>query len=478
MSALTVPMLAGAARRARRRKKERGIALMMVIGAIAVLTVMLAEFQDDTSAELASALADRDSIQAEYMARSATNLARLVIATEPAIRQSIAPLFQLMKQTPPQLPVWEFSDRLLGAFNDKDAQQDFAATIGLDPTRGKNLGMPGGRFELSIVDEDAKIDVNLGGANDIAHIRLAKELMGLMAPPQYDPMFQKRDLTGNYHDRLQICAAILDWADADLNAFNCDFSQSTAPSNGAEDAYYQLLPVHPYYRKNAPYDSLDELHMVTGIDDDFWATFVDPDPTNPKKRIMTVWGQGTVNVNSAPAMTLIALVCAGAPTAGVCTDPIQMEAFIAGVTMGRGISMGAPLFGSAQDFIKTMKGNGMLGPMLTGMLGMKPVTFQSESDFSKSISVESKVFSIYAVGIVKGYRRETRTSIHTVVDFRDAPSITDITASSLGSAAGSGSSRSPAAPTATSTSTGEAALLQNALSQPNPAGTIIYSRIE
>ena len=96
MSAAKVTPVTAAARRVQRRKKEQGIALMMVIGAIAVLTVMLAEFQDDTSAELASALADRDSIQAEYMARSATNLARLVIATEPAIRQSISPLFQLM----------------------------------------------------------------------------------------------------------------------------------------------------------------------------------------------------------------------------------------------------------------------------------------------------------------------------------------------------------------------------------------------
>ncbi len=106
------------ARRARRRAKEAGIALVMVLGAIAVLTVMLAEFQDDTSAELASAMADRDSVQAEYMARSAVNLSRLLIASEPTIRGAIAPLFMLMKQSPPQLPVWEFSDRLLGAFND------------------------------------------------------------------------------------------------------------------------------------------------------------------------------------------------------------------------------------------------------------------------------------------------------------------------------------------------------------------------
>ena len=102
-----------ARRRAKRRAKERGIALVMVMGAIAILTVMLAEFQDETSAELAAASAERDSLQAEYMARSAVNLSRLLIATEPTMRKAIAPMFQLMKRTPPQLPVWEFSDRLL-----------------------------------------------------------------------------------------------------------------------------------------------------------------------------------------------------------------------------------------------------------------------------------------------------------------------------------------------------------------------------
>ena len=39
----------------------------------------------------------------------------------PRCAPAIAPLFMLMKQTPPQLPVWHYSDRILGAFNDKDA---------------------------------------------------------------------------------------------------------------------------------------------------------------------------------------------------------------------------------------------------------------------------------------------------------------------------------------------------------------------
>jgi general secretion pathway protein K len=393
----------------------------MVLGAIAIMVVMLAEFQDEAGAEFAAATASRDSVQAEYFARSGINLSRLLIAAEPTMRAGIAPLFMLMKQTPPQLPVWQYSDRILGAFNDTGGAQDFAGLSGLDMTQSKNVGLKGGHFEINIVDEDAKINVNMGAANEIAHIRLAKELMSTMSPLQYDPLFQQRDATGNYNDRPTICSALIDWADPDEQLYSCD-ATSAASSNAVEDAWYQLLPTTPYRRKNAPYDSLEELHMVRGISDDFWSTFVDPDPTNPKKRVMTVWGQGTVNVNSANGLTLYAVTCAGAPAAELCTDPLQMETFLMGVTMAQGITMGAPLFGSAKDFVQAMEGQGMLGPLLTTM-GMKPVKFQSESDFTKSISTESKVFSIYAVGVVKGYRRETRVKIHTVVDFRTAPSL-------------------------------------------------------
>ncbi len=264
-----------------------------------------------------------------------------------------------MKRQPPQLPVWEFSDRLLGAFNDKESNAQFASSIKVDFGTGKNLGLPQGRFEVEIVDEDAKINVNLGASNDIAHIRLAKELMGLMGPPQYNPLFEQRDSTGNYHDRLTVCAAIIDWADLDEAAMNCDTQTPNAPvSAGVEDAYYQLLAVKPYRRKNAPFDSLEELHMVRGISDDFWATFVDPDPTKPEKRVMTVWGQGAVNVNSANAQTLLGVVCSGAPAATICTDVTQAGMFLSGVTMARAMTMGAPLFGSTGDFIQMMKGQG------------------------------------------------------------------------------------------------------------------------
>jgi general secretion pathway protein K len=453
--------------RARRRRRERGVALIMVLGAIAIMIVMLAEFQDDAGAEFAAATAARDSVQAEYFARSSINLSRLLIAAEPTMRAGIAPLFMLMKRSPPQLPVWEYSDRILGAFNDKDGSTDFAGLSGLDITQGKNLGLKGGHFEVQIVDEDAKINVNMGAANEIAHIRLAKELMSTMFPIQYDPLFQQRDATGNVHDRLAICSAMIDWADPDEQLFSCDTTNAPG-SNAVEDAYYQLLP-KPYRRKNAPYDSLEELHMVRGVSDDFWQTFVDPDPTNPKKRVMTVWGQGTVNVNSANGLTLFAITCAGAPQAELCTDPTQMPLFLTGVMMAQGITMGAPLFGSPNDFVQTVEGKGQLGPLLS-VMGVKPVKFQSESDFQKSISTESKVFSIYAVGAVKGYKRETRVKIHTVIDFRGAPSLTSTSSSSSKSSSGGGGQQ--LAPSSNSMGAITAAL------DPNIGGTVLYFNIE
>jgi general secretion pathway protein K len=458
--------------RTRRRAKERGVALVMVLGAIAIMIVMLAEFQDDASAEFAAATAARDSVQAEYFARSAVNLSRLLVAAEPTMRSAISPLFMMMKRSPPQLPVWQYADRVLGAFNDKEAAQDFASFGGFDLSQGKNLGLKGGHFEVVIVDEDSKINVNMGASNEIAHIRLAKQLMGRMAPVQYDPLFSKKDATGNYSDRLQTCSSIIDWADSDEQLYSCDLA-SAPSSNAVEDGWYQLL-AKPYRRKNAPYDSLEELHRVRGVTDDFWATFVDPEPTDPTKRNVTVWGQGTVNVNTANALTLFAIVCSGAPTAEICNDPAQMQLFVTGVVMAQGITMGAPLFGSTNEFIATMKGQGMLGPLLAG-LGMKPVKFQSEAEFAKSISTDSKVFSIYAVGAVKGYKRETRVRVHSVVDYRSAPSLGDLKAAFSPPTAPNAASASAATSSSSSSSSPDAI---NAALQPSVGGQVLYYSIE
>jgi hypothetical protein len=64
------------------------------------------------------------------------------------------------------------------------------------------------------------------------------------------------------------------------------------------------------------------------------------------------------------------------------------------------------------------------------------------------------MFSIYAVGVVKGYKRETRTAIHAVVDFRDAPAIAGPSMTSvLDSFTGNGAPSASASASASATNT-------------------------
>ena len=460
----------------KKRRNQRGVALILVLGSIAIMTVMLTEFQDEATSELSAALADRDSLKAEYLAKSGVNLGRLLIASEPIIRQGLSFFSLALGQKPAQVPVWEFSDRILGAFNDKEGTADFAILTGTDLTKGKNLGIEGGRFDVDIVDEDSKLNVNTASRGDpFTQNRVAQQLLALMMGDQYNPMFEQRDRDDNFTDRATVCGAIIDWADADEDMNACDPRTAAPTTRATEDISYQLLK-KPYFRKNAAYDSLEELHLVRGVSDAFWSTFIDPDPSNPKKRVVTVWGQGLVNVNTANAMTLWAIVCANAvPTTKACADPLEAQKFIMGVTLVRAFLGGVPVFGQGSDFMKAMQGqgSGIIG-MVLKTLGLEPIQFSSVSEANKALTAESKVFSIYATGEVPGYQRKTRVRLHTVVDFRGAP------APANAPAAVDPTKPPPARPAPTTpapSSTAPTDALSGALA-PNPGGTIIYYRTE
>ncbi|HSO00861.1 MAG TPA: hypothetical protein VLS89_21365 [Candidatus Nanopelagicales bacterium] len=470
------------ARRRRPRRERRGVALILVIGAVAILTLFLTELQEQTSAELSAALADRDALKAEYHARSAVNLGRLVIATEPTVRNALLPMFLMMgMRDAPQIPVWNFSDMLLGPFNDATGAAAFAAVAGVDPASGKNLGLPGGgRFEVKIVDEESKINVN-GAARGAAAVmdqnRLAQQLLALFNQEQYRPLFEQRDADNQFSDAVTICGALIDWADDDemLNACNPDPNAVGGATGGVEDNFYQLIG-QTYQRKNAAFDSLEEVRMVRGFGDDLWATFVDPDPGNPDKRVITVWGrpQATINVNNAPPTTLLAVICAYAdPVATpLCTDPAQMSTFIMGVTMARGLLQGAPLFGGSKDFTSAITGTGQgggIGAMVLQAMGLQPVVLRAggQRDLQAAVSTTSKFFSIYGEGVVPGNKRETRVRIHAVIDTSGATAVSEIGLNAVVPTSGAGQIGDAMSPAA-----------YEGMVRINPAGNIVYWRIE
>ena len=406
--------------RARDRRGERGVALVMVLGALAILAVMLTEFQDETSADFGHALSERDAIRAEYAAKSAVNLTRLLIASEPTMRKDAAIMLRLLTGGVPQLPVWEHAESILGAFNGKDGQAAFRGVTNADVSEGENLGLDGASFQLTVVDEDSKINFNSGASNAIAAQRFANQLMGLIGSEQYNPLFDERDSDGSFSTRQNICAAIVDWSDVDQDTFACDFSGQNIQT-GSEDSFYQLLP-DAYERKNAPFDSLEELHMVRGVTDDFWSTFVEPNGDDPSSRAVTVWGSNKVNVNSAPAQVLLALIAENAVDGSPIKTEVEIqERFLMTVGLFRSLAKGVPAFSSPKRLIQIMQGRGTFGPMVLNLLGIEPIQFKSETELAGALKTESSVFSIYATGVVDSGRRRTLRRIHAVVDFAGAP---------------------------------------------------------
>ncbi len=412
--------------------RQRGVALLMVLAAISLLYVMAEQSREEVEVYSLSAFAARDQLIAEYQAKSAVNLARVVLHAEPTIRRAItpilAPIMALMGRglsAPPQIPIWEQADLIIGPFRGNDGGSALGQLANVDFAAGKNLAGLTGLDSIRIIDEDSKINVNSLVRSSVAAIFTARQFQGLVANPELNPFFEQRDADGQFTDRLTLFSSIVDYVDWDENQFDVSLLNTNAAQSGgggSEDPMFYSSLKPPYRRRNAPLDSRRRApHGPRPRRRRPVARDHRPRPVgNPTRRTVTVWGQGLVNVNTANAQTLLALICAFAVQAPQCNDASQASQFITSITMVQALtlSMGIPLFNSAQSFVATLQGRPPLGPMLQ-QLGLQPFTIPDSGALERNIAVESKVFSVYAAARVGG----AHTRIHAVIDMRPQPQI-------------------------------------------------------
>lgn len=92
-----------------------------------------------------------------------------------------------------------------------------------------------------------------------------------------------------------IAAAIIDWRDEDNEVFQ---DPDTKILIGAEDAYYQIQDP-PYKCKNSRFDTVEEMLLVRGVTPEIFYGII---------KFITVYGNSTVNINTAPKPVLIAVL--------------------------------------------------------------------------------------------------------------------------------------------------------------------------
>lgn len=259
----------------RRHKRERGLALMVVLLTLAVVTSVVVEFQYSSSVDLQLAYNARDELQAEYNALTALRMRAMLLKESRQLQGRLnevmnslgagggpgggqLPIGQLLDLVPVDCGllssvIRESDEGLAESFDDEDAAK---AEKDAEPA-----SIFVGECEATSVSEHAKISLNvLSSANGGQNV--FGLLVRLLQDPRFERHFDEDDRNGTHAETPEeLVGAIADWVDTDRNERINEVSD--------EDSNYARL--RDFYKaKNAPMDSLAELQMVHGVDDELY----------------------------------------------------------------------------------------------------------------------------------------------------------------------------------------------------------------
>jgi len=237
--------------------KDNGIALVMVLWVLTLLSIVALEFSYAMRTEVAICGNYKDEIKGYFMARAGVERAILEIT-----RSTYAPLKVLESG--------ETKFEEAGILKGESPEMESETEIWKADSTPYEVSFRDGRYKVSIEDEGAKLNLNYATGD------MLRQLLSNIEMPEVPSE------DGNIIDI--IADSILDWRDED------DLHRL----NGAEDDYYNSLP-EPYDCKDGPFDAVEELLLVRGITPEIYSELA---------RYVTIYGRGKINLNTAPKEVL------------------------------------------------------------------------------------------------------------------------------------------------------------------------------
>lgn len=229
---------------------QRGVALIVVLLMITIIIAVTLELNRNSRTEIYEAMNTGDAIRLLYIAKSG------FAAGEAAVHLD--------------------RNNFDGLTEDWNKADVFLLKSGED-LNAKNC-------RIVIQDESGRIPLHKLVVDATYNQEIADMLIRLLSLPEFR-LEQKQ-----VH---QILDALKDWMDADTEV----------TGDGAESSYYASLK-NPYPVKNAPPDCIEELLMVKGVTKEI---LYGSEDTPGLASLVTLYGDGRVNVNTAPKLVLRAL---------------------------------------------------------------------------------------------------------------------------------------------------------------------------
>lgn len=299
--------------RSRARSGEQGVAILMVLIALAILFPFTASFNFKSRVDWQSAVNHGDEVRARAVQRGAMQLSVLMFELQRMVFNQ-----KQFREMMGAMDITMLAPYLMSIFGSTDGAEGLGALVGLDTSSLSELALDGGgSFEIRLEAESGKLNINClaieaEGENQ-PRARVTETLEALTLPKLYDPLFDEEKSDGQRYNRQQVLQAIVDYIDDDTKRF--DAYRLRQSSQDERYRYQELLD--PYQPRNARLDSVEELHLVEGIDDDWMAAF---------GHELTIYGGCKVNINFASA-TQIAQVLRHA-VSGADRDKTEGDNFL------------------------------------------------------------------------------------------------------------------------------------------------------
>lgn len=197
-------------------KANRGMALLVVLAIVALLTSLLTELAFSTLVDLRLTETFRDTTRAYYLARGGITAGRMILQDD---RNNYDGLEELWSQGVINYPVHD------------------------------------GFITVRIIDQDGKLGINALVSGNTPDTLMVDRFYRLFVALELDDLADPAELTAN----------LIDWLDSGNSPYTQILTGGFAiPVSGAEDVYYQGLSP-PYPVKNGRLDTLDELSLIKGF---------------------------------------------------------------------------------------------------------------------------------------------------------------------------------------------------------------------
>lgn len=329
------------------RVGKRGSALILVLWIIGLLSMMIASIAFDAHVEARITSYYRKRNKATYLARSGLEISRLILEKRGGVTSA--------EPTEEQL---------------KDRWYESARRLKKGAIRGLVEKLGEGTITLDIVPEPARRNINnLDLQNNANQEEVERNMERIL---EVGGITEDTDLWPKLID------SFLDWTDAD----------SSTRTDGAETEDYYATLKPPYKAANRPLDTVEELLLVKGFNrtvlfgGSIEPAFEGDDPVQISgiADLLTTYGDGKVNINSASQRVLMTLPGVDEVIAGTILQERQ------GYTNSQGRLEETP-FENESDFVKRI-------PDMNSPLTRKYIT-----------TADSQTVRITSIGEVSGVKR-------------------------------------------------------------------------